>query len=255
MTESDWITATNPQEMLEFLRNSGKASERKLRLFAVACCRRIWHLIPVREAKACLDVAERYAEGLAGAGEMGAAIRSSMQACLDRTRLQSEAGRTWGPVEAAAINAVGRVHRTEGGGRGGTLRATAAALAAAEILNGRGGGDIGPGLAERRESLQRAEHANQADLLRDIVGNPFGPASPIAEGVLGWSDGLVVKLAEAAYQHRSLPSGHLDPDRLAVLADALTDAGCNDDRLLGHLRSEGPHVRGCVGLDAVLGRD
>jgi hypothetical protein len=38
-----------------------------------------------------------------------------------------------------------------------------------------------------------------------------------------------------------------------VLADALLDAGCDDDVLLGHLREEGPHYRGCFTLDAVLG--
>jgi hypothetical protein len=92
-------------------------------------------------------------------------------------------------------------------------------------------------------------------LLRDIFGNPFGPASPIAEGVLGWSDGLIIKLAEAAYQERELPSGHLDNARLAVLADALTDAGSTDDRLLGHLRSEGPHVRGCFAIDLLTRRE
>ena len=71
---------------------------------------------------------------------------------------------------------------------------------------------------------------------------------------LDWNDGLVLKLAKASYEERLLPSGQLDPDRLAVLADALLDAGCTDEDLLCHLRSEGPHHRGCWGVDLILGR-
>jgi hypothetical protein len=65
---------------------------------------------------------------------------------------------------------------------------------------------------------------------------------------------MIGRLATAAYELRSFPSGEIDPARLAVLADALEDAGCQDAELLGHLRSPGPHVRGCFALDAILGR-
>jgi hypothetical protein len=56
------------------------------------------------------------------------------------------------------------------------------------------------------------------------------------------------------YEERELPSGHLDAARLAVLAGVLEEAGATDPRLLGHLRSPGPHVRGCFALDALTGR-
>ena len=48
--------------MLVFLRD--KASERKLRLFAVACCRHIWHLIPDKPGHQAVEQAERYADGV-----------------------------------------------------------------------------------------------------------------------------------------------------------------------------------------------
>ena len=36
MTEAEWLACETPERMLAYLR--GRASERKLRLFAVACC-------------------------------------------------------------------------------------------------------------------------------------------------------------------------------------------------------------------------
>jgi hypothetical protein len=64
----------------------------------------------------------------------------------------------------------------------------------------------------------------------------------------------VAHLARDAYDDYLLPSGHLDSERLTALADALEDAGCADPELLGHLRSPGPHVRGCWAVDLVLGK-
>jgi hypothetical protein len=61
-------------------------------------------------------------------------------------------------------------------------------------------------------------------------------------------------LARAAYERHSQPSGRLDLVRLAVLADALEEAGEADAELGGHLRSPGPHVRGCHVVDLLLAR-
>ena len=48
-----------------------------------------------------------------------------------------------------------------------------------------------------------------------------------------------------------LPSGELDPTRLAILGDALEEAGSGAE-LLEHLRTPGPHVRGCYVVDLIL---
>jgi hypothetical protein len=61
--------------------------------------------------------------------------------------------------------------------------------------------------------------------------------------------------AVACYQERELPSGHLDVTRLAVLADALEDAGCDNGDILQHCRGDGPHVRGCWVVDLLLGKE
>jgi hypothetical protein len=66
---------------------------------------------------------------------------------------------------------------------------------------------------------------------------------------------LVESLALAAYEHRDLPAGHLDPSRLAVLADALEEAGCAEQAILEHLRDPGLHVRGCWPVDLVLAKE
>jgi hypothetical protein len=90
-------------------------------------------------------------------------------------------------------------------------------------------------------------------LLRDLVGNPFRPVN-ISPSWLRWNDAAVVHLAQAAYDNRILPAGTLDNARLAVLADALEEAGCTDEQILGHLRSGGEHYRGCFVVDALLGK-
>jgi hypothetical protein len=95
------------------------------------------------------------------------------------------------------------------------------------------------------------ERRCQANLLRDLFGGSF--QTPAFDSA--WVTPQVRTLAQTAYDKRALPSGHLDPDRLGVLADALEDGGCTSTALLAHLRSGGEHVRGCFALDLVLGKE
>jgi predicted DNA-binding WGR domain protein len=64
----------------------------------------------------------------------------------------------------------------------------------------------------------------------------------------------VLALARAA-REVEMPDGSLDSGRLAVLADALEEAGCADDVVLSHLRQPGPHVQGCWALHTALGKE
>src|SRR5437868_5458170 len=78
MTEREWLACADPNLMLTEM--SGRVSERKLRLFAAACCRRIWHLLPDRRSRAAVEVAERYADGLAGERDLAAAKAAAVVA-------------------------------------------------------------------------------------------------------------------------------------------------------------------------------
>src|SRR5262249_60194481 len=80
------------------------------------------------------------------------------------------------------------------------------------------------------------EAAEQAGLLRCLFGNPCRPISFDPT----WRTPLVVSLAEAAYERRLLPSGELDPARLAVLAAALEEVGAHP-RPPAHPRWTGAH--------------
>src|SRR5262245_38159676 len=61
MNESEWLTCFDPSPMFFCIENV--ASQRKLRLLAVACCRRVWECLPEEPSRKALAVLERYADG------------------------------------------------------------------------------------------------------------------------------------------------------------------------------------------------
>jgi hypothetical protein len=88
------------------------------------------------------------------------------------------------------------------------------------------------------------EWAIKLKLLRDIFGNPFRPVvfDP------AWLTPTVVALTNGIYSERAF-------DRMPILADALEEAGCDNAEVLLHCRGDGPHVKGCWVVDAVLGKE
>jgi len=75
MTERDWLEATDPQPMLAFLRNSGRASNRKLLRVGAACRRRLLALFPGGELRRAVECGERAADGQGTPDERVAAMR------------------------------------------------------------------------------------------------------------------------------------------------------------------------------------
>jgi hypothetical protein len=255
VTEAEWLSGAEPESMLDSL--AGKVSARKLRLFACACCRQVWRLLTDERSRRAVDLAERYADGVADEDERfnawEAACEAGMAGEADAGNAAEAASRSSDESDFA-LDAALEAANAEA--HGNYLAARDAALA------GRSKDQEGfysdqdcdraadAGIAAKQAAMS-AEAARQCNLLRDIFGNPFRPVALSR----AWLPPAVLALAQAAYESRASPPGTLDRERLAILADALEENGCSDGELLGHLRGPGPHVRGCWAVDLVLAKE
>ncbi len=252
--------------MLESLQ--GKVSDRKLRLFACACCRRISSLLSTSLWRDAVEVGERYADRMATVQELRATYETDdtadlpedLAACAAvyptdalaaaRTAASSAAEAVSGRAEAelyAAYPSVklyspcyspedvfeGTYAKALADGQPDST-ARACASSAAEAAR--------EAASSRSCEVDRAEKKQQCLLVRDIF-NPFRPVTLDP----AWLTPKVVALAQAIYDERSF-------GRLPELGDALAEAGCSDAEVLGHCRGAGPHVRGCWVVDCVLGK-
>jgi hypothetical protein len=208
--------------MLQWL--DERPSDRKLRLFAVACCRCSRQLMRNEDLRRDLEVAARFADGLATAAELAAACERSNGLALRLYDYVSER----------------EIHRW--------AEATAVANATRVVTKGY---HMVSYAWDAAWNIGRAAHRNLdsrlADLLRDIMANPFCPLPTIGPSWLVWKDGVVVKLAQRVYDDWAF-------DCLPILGDALEDAGCHNGDILAHCRQAGPHSRGCWVLDLLLGK-
>jgi hypothetical protein len=225
MTEVEWLACVDPSQMLAFLEGMGCGSNRKLRLFAVACCRRIWSGLQDERSRAAVEAAERFADGQATQVELRAAFTAAYAAVDDC--------RSFSPSSE--------------------YQAIAAFLTAARCIT-----ESVTKVPENEDANEVAAHVwsfaidgkiadnerQQLVLLRDISGNPFRPVSFSLE----WRTDTALSLARQMYESR-------DFSAMPILADALQDAGCDSDDVLNHCRGPGPHVRGCWVVDLVLGKE
>ena len=223
MTEDEWLGCTNPEAMLNHL--GERASPRKLRLHAVNCCRRIWHLLTDDRCRHAVEVAQRHIDGKATPAEL------------------ASAGQVVAPIARVTLEALPSLARSTyavGGAAWAATRASAWASAWDSAYDAR---------MVARDFVTgtdwEAERQWQAGVLQDLFGNPFR---------LLQLDPFWLLTDDAAAQH--LARVIYDEDRfgdLPYLADALEDAGCTCEMLLDHCRAKRSHYRGCWVVDAVLG--
>jgi hypothetical protein len=227
MNEAEWLSCSEPQAMLEWL--TGRAGDRKWRLFACAAARAVWASLAPHRVRRAVEVGERFADG--EATEQGLR-RAHSQGC--------------GSAHAAVWQ--GSRRQPDHPSVGSESRLFFAAHAAHPCSPFPLRGLL---LVQTDDGLK----AISPLLLRDLFGPlPFRSVA-IDPAWLGWNSGTVGRLAMAAYEGRQMPAGTLEPERLAVLGDALQEAGCEDPDILGHLRDQQQvHVRGCFVLDLLLGK-
>jgi hypothetical protein len=186
MTEAEWMASTDPAAMLEAVR--ARASERKLRLFAIACGRRIWHRILAPRVRQAIEVAERFAEGRADPEEFqrsAATIRGGDHPAARGIMLSD-------PFLAAQRTAE-------------WVRECCRRYAEWEGL--RGG---------------RADEARaQANLLRELFGNLDRPVS-VDPSWQSWTGGTIPNLARSIHEERAFDRMPILADALedAGCADA-----------------------------------
>ena len=149
MDEQEWLASRAPDEMLDSLVHfrRGTVSERKLRLFACACCRRIWDQLPDAAHRRAVEVAERFADGLAGLTELAEAREAVVQIERHAAVLARSSATSWAVIHTAGQHSSWETW----------IRVAFDAVCHPRTRDG-----------ERRE---------QAALLRDIIGNPFQPVT------------------------------------------------------------------------------
>ncbi len=225
-TEDDmfdrWVAARDPasRDVLEPL----ELSPRLTRLFAVAVCRDIWGLLTDERSRAAVEIAERHADDRATIRERRVAYKAASDVYFGLCEMYGSDQRPEIAIPSLAASAARDAVDTHA--RAGRAADYAAATA-------------GGGLAGGDRAGQRQVRERQGRLLAAIVG-------PGYELLPAWHTLDAIALAKTCYETK-------DWSIMPVLADALQDAGCENDDVLDHCRGDGPFVRGDWVVDSLLG--
>jgi hypothetical protein len=205
--------------MLTFLQ--GKVSERKMRLFLVACARLVWKQMVDATMRQAVEVAEHYAEEQVSYEEL--------QASHDKI------------YYFASSDGPGSRERAKTMGIPFGIYHSLFGLSLACGFTKQGLDNIVTTWSWREGIRLTGPH--QPFRLREIFGNPFAPVTLDR----AWLVPEIVTFVQAIYDERAF-------DRMPILADAAEEAGCTNQDILAHCRSGGDHVRGCWVVDLLLGK-
>jgi hypothetical protein len=257
MTEEDWMACVDEDSLYGEL--ACGFGERKIRLFTSACLARVWPFLPNNLSRLAVEEYTRFADGLVSKRAM-LELLSNVEA-ETRDNMWIAPFRSWpygwycwcceesDDAEERKWEVDGYVFRhvrdalKDAEGMAAKAALYAQSVAAAQVE------------ARRQQAAREQEQRAQFALLQDLLGKPFRTTPNVNAEWLAWNRGVVRSLARAAYNNCVHPAGILDSVRLAILADALEEAGCSDIVILEHLRGPGPHIRGCRVLDRLLGKE
>jgi hypothetical protein len=243
MDEAGWLSAKYAGGMIWTLFSrsgkGGQIKDERFRRFGIACTRRALAALPGGNSPA-LDLVE-------------ASISSNLAAVLPNARKLHQAQlmaargaeRPFGQLAfACAVGAIGKCLKSKPSQAAVADEPAREAIAAMQGHT-EGWDPVGYPRQPRHQAVVDAECLVQAALARDIFGNPFRP--PVAFEP-SWRTSTVLALAKQMYE-----SGEFGA--MPILADALQDAGCEDEAILDHCRDANqPHVRGCWVVDLVLSK-
>ena len=239
MTEEEWLRYEDPEPMIEVLDRASSATRRKSRLLSCAACFRLGQLIIFPQSQFAVQVAEKWVDGEATDEQLWEAWLAASPA-----QLFAEPRHTDIPEYSAAMAAV-KTASPKPNGHHNLPPIWSALSVMEEVIEAVGRSAAGLSSADWTQDVATVREASElAAILRDIFGNPFRPVAFDP----AWRTSTAVALAEGMYDRR-------DFGAIPILADALQDAGCEDEQILSHCRGDGPHVRGCWVVDLVLGKE
>lgn len=237
MTEAEWLACTDREALFRAVR--ARSKRRRCRLLAVACCRAIVPTLPDPRSLKAIEIAELHADGLADDAELNSAYIAAHEVVAERSANPAV-------IEAARAAVSGMAGKVAGmqqwAYRMGMERA-AECVALPHPYNA--ADHVGSVVRSTLTNFSGPCPLTQANLIRDIFGSVFRPVvlSP------DWRTDTALALARTMYESREFGA-------MPILADALQDAGCDNDDILNHCRdASATHVRGCWVVDLVLGKE